>query len=152
LQNTDPENVAFCFDTHWVYRGSENSELAVFDILKMYGDRIVELHLRQSTNGIWNETFSAPGDIDYTAFAKQLKKKSIRPHLVIEQCLESKTPRKMDVVTAHQKDLMVVKNLFEYEAGITYFSISFTIGAALASGYSLPRSLKIVRATIADCH
>jgi inosose dehydratase len=113
LQNTDPKNVAFCFDTHWVYRGSENSELAVFDILKMYGDRIVELHLRQSTNGIWDETFSASGDINYTAFAKQLKTKSIRPHLVIEQCLESKTPGKMDVVTAHQKDLVVVKNLFE---------------------------------------
>ena len=45
LQNTSPENVSFCFDVHWVYRGSQNSQIAVFDILKMYGDRIVELHL-----------------------------------------------------------------------------------------------------------
>jgi inosose dehydratase len=112
LQNTDPKNVAFCFDTHWVYRGSDNSELAVFDILKMYGDRIVELHLRQSTDGIWDETFSASGDIDYSEFAKQLKKKDIRPHLVIEQCLEAKSPSTLDVVTAHQKDLEAVRAVF----------------------------------------
>ncbi|REG82713.1 sugar phosphate isomerase/epimerase family protein [Algoriphagus antarcticus] len=112
LQNTDPKNVSFCFDTHWVYRGSDNSELAVFDILRMYGDRIVELHLRQSTDGIWDETFSASGDIDYFEFAQQLKNKKIKPHLVIEQCLEAKTAGQMDVVTAHQKDLAVVKNVF----------------------------------------
>jgi inosose dehydratase len=112
LQNTDPKNVAFCFDIHWVYRGSDDSELAVFDMLKMYGDRIVELHLRQSTDGIWDETFSASGDIDYSEFAKQLKKKDIRPHLVIEQCLEAKTPATMSVVEAHQKDLEVVKAVF----------------------------------------
>lgn len=112
LQNTDPINVAFCFDTHWVYRGSDNSELAVFDILKMYGERIVELHLRQSTDGIWDETFSASGDIDYFEFAEQLKKKGIRPHLVVEQCLEAKSPNTTDVVTAHQEDLEVIKGVF----------------------------------------
>ncbi|MHA7128863.1 sugar phosphate isomerase/epimerase family protein [Algoriphagus namhaensis] len=112
LQNTDPKNVAFCYDTHWVYRGSDNSELAVFDILKMYGDRIVELHLRQSTDGIWDETFSASGDIDYLNFAQQLKKKNFRPHLVIEQCLEKDSPNTMGVVEAHQRDLEAVKKTF----------------------------------------
>lgn len=112
LQNTNPENVSFCFDIHWVYRGSDNSQLAVFDILKMYGDRIVELHLRQSSNGIWNETFSPNGDINYTQFAAQLKKKGIKPHLVIEQCLEENSPNTMDVVTAHKRDLTEVKNIF----------------------------------------
>lgn len=68
IQYTDPKNVAFCFDTHLAYRGSDNSELAIFDVLKMYGDRIVELHLRQSTDGIWDETFSVGGDIDYSEF------------------------------------------------------------------------------------
>ncbi|WP_373399994.1 sugar phosphate isomerase/epimerase [Algoriphagus halophilus] len=112
LQNTDPEYVSFCFDTHWVFRGSDNSQLAVFDILKMYGDRIVELHLRQSTGGIWSESFTAEGDIDYLKFSSMLKQKNIRPHLVIEQCLEAQSPRTLDVVTAHRKDLEVVKNLF----------------------------------------
>ncbi|MEN2283241.1 TIM barrel protein [Algoriphagus sp. SE2] len=113
LQNTDPKNVSFCFDTHWVYRGSDNSELAVFDILKMYGDRVIELHLRQSSNGIWDETFSARGDIDYSKFAQQLKNKKIKPHLVIEQCLEAKSPASMGVVEAHQKDLEAVKIIFD---------------------------------------
>ncbi|MEP0714245.1 sugar phosphate isomerase/epimerase [Algoriphagus sp.] len=112
LQNTSPEHVAFCFDTHWVYRGSDNSQLAVFDMLKMYGDRIVELHLRQSTDGTWDETFSAQGDIDYSEFAHQLKAKNIKPHLVIEQCLEAESPNSIDVVTAHQQDLAAVKQLF----------------------------------------
>ncbi len=112
LQNTDPKNVAFCFDTHWVYRGSDNSELAVFDILKMYGDRIVELHLRQSKNGVWQEVFSAEGDIAYGRIANELKQKKIRPHIVIEQCLENQSPNTMDVVEAHRKDLAEIEALF----------------------------------------
>lgn len=113
LQNTDPKHVAFCYDTHWVYRGSDNSELAVFDILKMYGDRIVELHLRQSTDGVWDETFTAQNDIDYLAFAKQLKNRNIRPHVVIEQCLESQTENTSDVVKAHQQSLEVIQAIFD---------------------------------------
>lgn len=112
LQNTTPENVSFCFDTHWVYRGSMDSQLAVFDVLKMYGSRIVELHLRQSVNGVWSETFGT-GDIDYQRFANELKAMKLRPHLVIEQCIEAKTPNTMDGVAAHIKDLAMVKQIFK---------------------------------------
>jgi inosose dehydratase len=111
LQNTDPDYVGFCFDTHWVYRGSENSQLAVFDILKMYADRVIELHLRQSSGGIWNETFTAAGDIDYTEFFAILKKSKNEPLLVIEQCLEHDSPNSLDVVTAHKMDLAAVNKL-----------------------------------------
>jgi inosose dehydratase len=113
LQNTSPKNVSFCFDTHWVFRGSQNSQVAVFDVLKMYGSRVVELHLRQSVNGIWSETFEE-GDIDYQRFAKELKKLKIRPHLVIEQCIEDKSPNNWNVVEAHKKDLEVIKKLFVF--------------------------------------
>jgi inosose dehydratase len=34
------------------------------------------------------------------------------PHLVIEQCLEEKTPNTMSVVEAHKMDLMNVKRVF----------------------------------------
>ena len=112
LQHTKPENLAFCMDVHWVYRGSGNSEQTVFDILKTYGNRIVALHIRQSDNGIWTETFSGKGDIDYVRFAKELKKKKIKPHLVIEQCLEAKTVQTMDAAQAHAIDLKIVKTLF----------------------------------------
>jgi len=112
LQHTKPENLAFCMDVHWVYRGSGNSEQTVFDVLKTYGKRIVALHIRQSENGIWTETFSGKGDIDYVRLAKELKKKKIKPHLVIEQCLEAKTVQTMDAAQAHAIDLKVVKALF----------------------------------------
>jgi inosose dehydratase len=112
LQNTSPENLFFCMDVHWIYRGSENSQNAVFDVLKMYGKRIIEFHLRQSENGIWTESFHAAGDIDYVRLAQEVKKMGINPHLVIEQCLEEKTPRHQNVVEAHKIDLMEVKKLF----------------------------------------
>ena len=113
LQNTEAKNMSFCFDLHWIYRGSTNSELAVFDVLKMYGDRIAELHLRQSKQGIWQETFTADGDIDYQRVADELAKKDIRPHLVIEQCIEKDTPENLDVITAHQADFKEVIRIFE---------------------------------------
>lgn len=112
LQNTTKENVGFCFDVHWVYRGSKDSQVAVFDILKMYGDRIIEVHLRQSVNGIWSETFGN-GDIDYQRFADELEKRKIYPHLVIEQCIEEKTISSMNVVDAHKADLKNVQKIFK---------------------------------------
>lgn len=109
LQNT---TVGFCFDLHWIYRGSQNSALAVYDVLKMYGKRIVELHIRQSKDGIWTETFTADGDIDYNKVAKTLKDKGIKPHLVIEQCLEEKSTGTLDAVAAHLISFKAVKSLF----------------------------------------
>lgn len=112
LLNTSPANVSFCFDVHWVYRGSQNSQVAVFDVLKLYGKRIVELHLRQSVNGVWSETFGN-GDIDYQRLVRELKTLNLRPHLVIEQCVESKTPNTMDGIQAHIQDLAKVKEIFK---------------------------------------
>ena len=113
MQNTSPQNVAFCMDVHWVYRGSQNSQVAVFDTLKLYGSRIVELHIRQSVGGVWSETFGE-GDIDYPRLAKALKAQNLRPHLVIEQCVEEKTPNTMDGVQAHIKDLAAIRACFGY--------------------------------------
>lgn len=112
LQNTDPRSMSFCMDVHWIYRGTENSSIAVFDVLKLYGHRIVELHIRQSTDGIWTETFSGKGDIDYNRFANELGKMKIKPHLVIEQCVEDKSSRNMNVVDAHKVDLENVRKVF----------------------------------------
>jgi inosose dehydratase len=111
LQNTSAESMSFCMDVHWVYRGSMDSQIAVFDVLKMYGKRIVELHLRQSENGIWSETFGN-GDIDYIRIAKELKRIKVYPHLVIEQCVEDKTPKTKSAIEAHIADLKEVKKIF----------------------------------------
>ena len=94
LTATDPENVKFCLDSHWVFRGCGNSEVAVFDALAHYHDRIVELHLRQSTEGIWTEAFQTKGDIDYLRLFRALAQKGITPHLVLEQAVEAKSPKR----------------------------------------------------------
>jgi inosose dehydratase len=112
MQNTEPEHVAFCFDVHWIYRGSHNSSLAVFDVLKLYGSRVVELHVRQSNNGIWSETFGE-GDIDYRRFASLLKENKIFPHIVIEQCVEDQTPGTLTGAEAHKIDLANIMNTFQ---------------------------------------
>jgi inosose dehydratase len=113
LQNTSPDHLYFCMDVHWVYRGSQNSQLAVFDVLKMYGDRIIELHIRQSKNGIWQEVFSEEGDINYKQFAVELMKKKVKPHFVIEQCLEKNSPNTMNAVQAHTIDLKEIEDTFK---------------------------------------
>lgn len=108
---TDPENVALCLEAHWLYRGSGNSQLAMFDIMRLYGSRIAEVHLRQSKNGIWAETFGE-GDIDYIRLAKELLALGVRPHLVLEQCVENKSPDTMDAVAAHRQDLQYASRVF----------------------------------------
>ncbi len=112
LLATDPKNVSLCLDAHWVYRGAGNSQVALFDVVKLYGKRIVEVHLRQSKNEIWTETFTADGDIDYPRLARELKTLGIKPQLVIEQCLEEKTPLVLGAVEAHKQDLKTVLTVF----------------------------------------
>jgi len=111
LLATDPKNVSLCLDVHWVYRGSGNSQVALFDIVKLYGKRIAELHLRQSKGGIWQETFTE-GDIDYPKLAQMLDGLGVKSHLVLEQCLEKTSPKTMDGVQAHRADLVYVKKVF----------------------------------------
>ncbi|ADB36798.1 sugar phosphate isomerase/epimerase family protein [Spirosoma linguale] len=111
LLATDPKNVSLCLDAHWVYRGSGNSQVALFDVVKLYGKRVVEVHIRQSKNGIWQETFGE-GDIDYKRLATELKAHNVRPNLVLEQCLEKGSPDTMSAVDAHKQDLAMVKTLF----------------------------------------
>jgi inosose dehydratase len=83
-------------------------------VLKLYAKRIIELHLRQSKDGIWTETFTAEGDIDYRRLANEIKKNGISPHLVIEQAVEAQTPHTIEAVEAHKKDLAIVKDIFSH--------------------------------------
>ncbi len=85
--------------------------MALFDIVKLYGKRIVEVHLRQSKNGIWTEVFE-DGDIDYRRLVKELKKLDIKPHLVLEQCIEKESTNTTNAIDAHRKGLAYTKQLF----------------------------------------
>jgi inosose dehydratase len=111
MVGTDPGSVSLCLDSHWVYRGAGNSSVALFDVLKLYGPRITELHLRQSTGNVWSETFG-DGDIDYRALATHLATIGIRPHLVLEQAPEKGTPRTMAPVDAHRRSREYVDQVF----------------------------------------
>jgi inosose dehydratase len=79
LTATNPEHVKFCLDAHWVFRGCGDSQVALFDTLEHYGTRIAELHLRQSSGGVWTEVFTGQGDIDYARLAAWLKQHSLKP-------------------------------------------------------------------------
>lgn len=111
LTATDPANVKFCLDAHWVFRGAGDSQVALFDAVAHYADRIVELHLRQSKGGVWTEAFE-DGDIDYARLWKVLTEKKVKPLLVLEQAVEAKSANTMTAVEAHAKSVAYAKKLF----------------------------------------
>jgi inosose dehydratase len=111
LCGTDPRNVALCFEQHWSYRASGNSEVAVFDHMKLYGNRSVEVHLRQSANNIWTETFGN-GDIDNVRLAAGFKKLPKMPHVVLEQAPENGTPKTMSPAEVIRLSTEYVRGVF----------------------------------------
>lgn len=100
LLNVSPDALGLCLDTHWIYRGSGNSNLALFDIIKLYGTRINTTHLRQSQNGIWAETFE-DGDIDHSRVFAMLKELSYTGPYTFELAHEEGTPQTMSPMKAH---------------------------------------------------
>lgn len=112
MLGSNPEHVKLCLDAHWVYRGSDNSQVALFDVVKLYGKRIASMHIRQSNGGIWAETFSPTGDIDYNRLMATIKQMGVRPLVVLEQCLEKGSPNTLDGVAAHKADLAIARRVF----------------------------------------
>ena len=111
MNGTDPEHVKLCLDAHWIYRGAGDSQVALFDIVQLYLDRIIELHIRQSKNGVWTEEF-CEGDIDYRKLARMLYANNSKPHLVLEQCIESESPNTMNAIKAHKLGLDYLNDVF----------------------------------------
>lgn len=112
MLGTDPAHVKLCLDAHWIYRGAGNSSVALFDIINMYLERVVELHLRQSHDGVWCEYFRQEGDINYVEIASLLQDKNMSPHLVLEQAVEKGTPTKLSAVKAHNLSKKEVGKIF----------------------------------------
>jgi inosose dehydratase len=111
MVGTDPAHVTLCLDAHWIYRGAGNSQVALFDVLKLYGRRITELHLRQSQAGIWTEAFG-PGDIDYERLAAELLRIGVKPLLVLEQAVEAGSPDTMKAVEAFRRSVAYTRQVF----------------------------------------
>lgn len=111
LLGTDPRYVRLCLDAHWIYRGAENSLVALLDIAGLYGDRVALLHLRQSQGGVWAETCEQ-GDIDYPALAAILRERGAQPLLVLEQAIEAGTPSSMPHVEAYRRSRAYIERVF----------------------------------------
>ena len=114
LCGTDPKNVALCFEQHLSYRASGNSQVAMFDHLKLYSNRIVEVHLRQSVNNVWSETFG-DGDIDNARLSAGLKNLPLlnnTPHIVLEQAAEGGTPKTLAPADVFRKSVEYIRRVF----------------------------------------
>lgn len=110
MLNTDA-NVGLCLDTHWIYRGAGNSQVALDDIIQLYGSRIVSLHLRQSGGGVWSETLG-DGDIAHSFLVRQLEAMSFSGPIIMEQAIEAGTPQTMSVLEAHRQSAQWARRVF----------------------------------------
>jgi len=88
LRLTRPENMGLCVDTHWVLRGGESP----IGLLREWGSRVKALHLRNSTSGVWSESFG-PGDIDHKEIAAWIRQTGYAGPLIVELAYEAATPR-----------------------------------------------------------
>jgi inosose dehydratase len=111
LCNTDPKYFSLCLEQHWSYRGSGNSQVALFDHLKLYGNRIIAVHLRQSVNNVWSETFG-DGDIDNLKLAANLKTFNVPIHFVLEQAVEKNTPKTLTTDAVFRQSCEYIRRVF----------------------------------------
>lgn len=100
LVRTDPELVKVCMDPDWIWRGTEFCVLAVADFVELYGERTVEVHLRQSQKRVWREVFGA-GDLDWVAICGHLRAKARGEILwAMEQAAQEGTATELSAVEA----------------------------------------------------
>jgi inosose dehydratase len=86
LRNTDPQQVSLCMDLDWVHQGDQDP----LALLKEAGERVTEIHVRNSRNKLWLESVEN-GDVDYREVARYLKSSSIAPLIVVELAYAAKT-------------------------------------------------------------
>lgn len=113
--NTDPKNVSLCLDAHWSYRASNNSAISAYTHAKLYADRVAELHLRQSQDGVWTETFMTKSDLDYNKILAILHQgNSPADHLVVlEQTPENNTPKTLKPFDIFKQSVEAVKKMYK---------------------------------------
>ncbi|OGV72741.1 MAG: hypothetical protein A3K19_02890 [Lentisphaerae bacterium RIFOXYB12_FULL_65_16] len=111
MLGTDPKHVGLCLDTHWIYRGAGNSQVALYDIVKLYGARIASLHIRQSRDGIWAQTL-CDGDIDYRPLVATLRDLRFTGPMIMEQAIEKGTPTDLAPVERERRSREWVRQVF----------------------------------------
>jgi inosose dehydratase len=107
FQHTKPDEVGWCYDVHWVWKGG----IQPLDALKQYGERVVTWHLRQSRDGVWWEDLDT-GDIDYAAVARHAREHNLARRFSVELALESGTRITRSVVENHRRSREFVRKTF----------------------------------------
>ncbi len=79
LKHTNPQKVFFCLDLHWIYRGKQDP----YQLLEDAGNRVIDLHLRNSQEGVWAQDFGL-GDIDYTRVKGILDRLQYKGYYTVE--------------------------------------------------------------------
>lgn len=100
------DQVGFCYDVHWVYRGG----IAPAECLASYGSRVVSWHLRQSRDQIWWEDLDS-GDIDYAAIAEFVRDHRLPKFFTVELAIEDGTKITRSVVANHARSRQFVKRV-----------------------------------------
>ncbi|MDR3691431.1 MAG: TIM barrel protein [Fimbriimonas sp.] len=111
LLATRDTGMKFCLDFHWLYRGAGDSQVAVEDLIELYGDRIVTTHIRQSHGGVWSETLE-DGDLDYSILAAQVAARGYDGPLIIECAREAGTKNAPSMLDAYRKSREWVDKTF----------------------------------------
>lgn len=107
FRHTPPELVGFCYDVHWVWKGG----VPPAEALRLYGNRVVTWHLRQSRNGVWWEDLD-DGDVDYQFVATYVKEHKLPRRFTVELALESGTQITRSVVENHRRSRQWVRRVF----------------------------------------
>ncbi len=86
LHHSNPKLMWMCVDVHWVYRGKQDP----MELLREAGRRIASLHVRNSVQGVWSESFG-DGDVDYRAVARFLQGIGYQGLIAVELAYENGT-------------------------------------------------------------
>ncbi len=108
LRSTDPKAVEFCADTDWMRRGGQDP----MALLREAGGRMGMLHVRNSRQGVWLESFG-DGDVDYRKVAAYLRELKFAGYIVVELAYEKGT----SVTRPLEEDLRLSRSYAEQVFG-----------------------------------
>lgn len=107
FDHTKPQEVGWCLDVHWVFKGGFDPLAA----LREYGNRLHTWHLRQSRNNVWWETLDS-GDVDYPAIAAYARAHRLPRRFSVELALEKGTRITRSVQENHRLAREYVRKVF----------------------------------------
>ena len=107
LAHTDPAKVGICLDLNWVLRGGQDP----LALLSASRGRIVDLHLRNSRDGVWLQDLG-PGDLDYRRLAGILRDESYPGTLTVELAYEGRTARTRSIEENLRQSRRFVRSIF----------------------------------------